>query len=317
MLNPAEATFVVVQRTAEPLSRNAHTTRWLIRGVVFVALTAVFLVLMSSPADAQVSDLEPTPTTSAPEPSPAPLDGGETLIDGQVSDIVVPEVPGIGEIGFTIQTDSGGLSNSVLIVLLLTVGSIAPAILLLTTSFTRFIIVLSLTRNAIGAQAIPPNQVLIGLSLFLTMFVMGPILSQINDEALQPMLAGELSQSEAFDAGFAPLQTFMLAQTDEDDLQMFLELRGDEAVATPEDISPTVLIPSFVLSELKTAFVIGFVIFIPFLVIDLVVSSVLMSMGMVMLPPVFISLPVKLLLFVLVDGWGLIVGSLVASVNTV
>ena len=231
--------------------------------------------------------------------------------------MTVPEVPDPGGVSVSISSDSRGISQSVLIVLLLTVGSVAPAILLLMTSFTRFAIVLSLTRNAVGSQQVPPNQVLVGLALILTFFVMAPALSQINDEALQPLLRGEIEQGEAFDRGFAPLRTFMLAQTEEDDLQMFTDLADAERPANPEDVPASTLIPAFVLSELRTAFTIGFVIFIPFLVIDLVVASVLMSMGMMMLPPVFISLPIKLLLFVLVDGWSLIVGSVVSSVNGV
>jgi flagellar biosynthetic protein FliP len=227
-----------------------------------------------------------------------------------------PEAPAAPDVGISIESENGALSNTVLIILLLTVGAAAPSILLLTTSFTRFIIVLGLTRNALGTQSIPPNQVLTGIALFLTLFVMAPVLTQINDDALQPLLAGEMTQGEAFDAGFAPLREFMLAQTDEDDLTMLLDLRGEEP-QSPEEVSATVLVPAFVLSELKSAFIIGFMIFIPFLIVDLVVSSVLMSMGMMMLPPVFVSLPLKLLLFVMVDGWGLIIGSVVESINGV
>jgi flagellar biosynthetic protein FliP len=151
--------------------------------------------------------------------------------------------------------------------------------------------------------------------LILTVFVMGPIFGQINDEALQPMLNGEIEQSEAIEAGYEPLRAFMLAQTREDDLRLFMSLSEQDKPETPDEVSATTLIPAFVISELRTAFVIGFIIFIPFLVIDLIVSAVLMSMGMVMLPPVFISLPLKLLVFVLVDGWALIIGSVVQSVN--
>ncbi|MBW3657196.1 MAG: flagellar type III secretion system pore protein FliP, partial [Actinobacteria bacterium] len=159
--------------------------------------------------------------------------------------------------------------------------------------------------------------VLVGLALFLTFFVMSPILGQVNEDAIQPLLAGEIEQNEAFALGYEPLRDFMLAQTREDDLQLFIDLAVAEQPASREDIGATTLIPAFVISELRTAFIIGFVIFVPFLVIDLVVSAVLMSMGMMMLPPVFISMPLKLLLFVLVDGWALVVGSLVASVNGV
>ncbi len=216
----------------------------------------------------------------------------------------------------SVTSDDDGITQSVLIVLLLTIMAVAPSILLLMTSFTRFIIVMTLTRQALGAAQIPPTQVLAGLSLFLTFFVMAPVLSEVNEQALQPLLEGEMSETEALEAGFEPLRAFMLDQTDEDDLRLFLDVSGAEVrPERPEDLSWTVVVPAYVVSELRTAFMIGFVIFIPFLVIDLVIASVLMSLGMVMLPPVFISLPIKLLLFILVDGWSLIIGSLVESVN--
>ena len=241
---------------------------------------------------------------------------------------VIVDVPGAGvpvtaaqdpqapTVGISINGEDGGLSRTVMIVLLLTVGSIAPGILLLMTSFTRFVVVLGLAKNAIGVPTLPPAQVLVGLALFLTFFVMGPVLREVNDEAIQPMLAGSIGQDEAWSRGYAPLREFMLAQTREADLQLFTDLSA-ERPATRDDVPASTLVPAFVISELRTAFVIGFIIFVPFLVIDFVVSAVLMSMGMVMLPPVFISLPLKLLLFILVDGWSLIVGSLVGSVQGV
>jgi flagellar biosynthetic protein FliP len=189
--------------------------------------------------------------------------------------------------------------------------------MLLMTSFTRFAIVLGLTRNAIGVQTIPPAQVLIGLSLILTFFVMGPIFGAVNDRGVQPLLNGEIEQSEAISAGFEPLREFMLTQTRDEDLALFVDLSGQPKPETPSDVPASTLIPAFVISELRAAFIIGFVIFVPFLVIDLIVSAVLMSMGMVMLPPVFISLPLKLLLFVLLDGWALIIGNVVESVQGV
>ena len=274
--------------------RGRSVRRFVVYGAAFVVLTLLFLVLMAAPAQAQLVDPLPPEIPIPPEDVQPPSDD---------------------PIGVVIQSDDQGLSRSVLIILFLTIGAVAPSILLLTTSFTRFVIVLSLTRNALGAQTIPPTQVVVGLALFLTFFVMSPVLSQINDEALQPLLRGEMAQDEAFAAGFAPLREFMLAQTDEDDLKLFIDLADVERPETFEDVPASTLVPAFVTSELRSAFIIGFVIFIPFLVIDLVVALILMSMGMVMLPPVFISLPIKLLLFVLVDGWGLIVGSVVASVN--
>jgi flagellar biosynthetic protein FliP len=229
--------------------------------------------------------------------------------------ISVPEPEPVPDISISVDSESGALSNTVLIIIMLTIGAVAPGIMLLMTSFTRFIVVLGLTRNAIGVQTIPPSQVLIGLAMFLTIFAMGPVFSAINEDALQPLLQGEIGQAEAMEAGYEPLREFMLAQTRPEDLRLFMDLAEQPKPETDAEISATTLIPAFVISELRTAFVIGFMIFVPFLVIDLIVAAVLMSMGMVMLPPVFISLPLKLLLFVLVDGWALLIGSVVESVQ--
>jgi len=206
-----------------------------------------------------------------------------------------------------------GVSIGLQILVLLTVLTLAPALLIMVTAFTRIVIVLSLLRNALGIPQLPPNQVLIGLSLFLTFFVMSPTWSAINEQALQPYLAGQIDQQTALDKGIAPLRTFMFKQTRENDLALFVSMSKEPRPRTPDDVPTYVLIPAFIISELKTAFQMGFIIFIPFLVIDIVVSSVLMSMGMLMLPPVMISLPFKILLFVLVDGWHLIGRSLVMS----
>jgi len=181
------------------------------------------------------------------------------------------------------------------------------------TSFTRIVIVLSLTRNALGLQSIPPNQVVVGLSLFLSLFVMGPTLTTVNDVGLQPLLKGDKTFEQAWKATQIPLKSFMLRQTRAGELNLFLKASHAKVPKHREDVELTALIPAFVLSEIKTAFIIGFVIFVPFLIIDMVVSSTLMSMGMFMLPPVLVSLPFKLLLFVMVDGWGLIVKSLITS----
>ncbi|KLU60384.1 flagellar biosynthetic protein FliP precursor [Peptococcaceae bacterium CEB3] len=205
------------------------------------------------------------------------------------------------------------LSTSLQILLLVTVLSLAPAILILMTSFTRIIVVLSFVRNALGTQQLPPNQVLIGLSLFLTLFVMEPTWSQINTQALQPYLHHQISQTEALGKAEEPLRTFMFKQTRQNDLQLFVSLAKIKRPKTYGDIPTYVLIPAFIISELKTAFQMGFAIFIPFMIIDMIVSSTLMSMGMMMLPPMMVSLPFKLLLFVLVDGWHLVVQSLVMS----
>ena len=206
-----------------------------------------------------------------------------------------------------------GPSSSITMLLALTVLAVAPAILLMCTSFTKIVVVLSLTRNALGLQGVPPNQVLAGLALFLSLFVMSGVLTQINDTAVQPYLANDMSFSQAFDVGKVPLQKFMVANTRPEELALMLKVSQEPAPATPNDVSLTTLIPAFILSELRSAFIIGFVIFVPFLVIDMVVSAGLMSVGMMMLPPVMVSLPFKLLLFVLVNGWGLVVSALVSS----
>ncbi|MCU1466378.1 MAG: Flagellar biosynthesis protein FliP [Actinomycetia bacterium] len=223
----------------------------------------------------------------------------------------------------SINVDFGSLDGSgnkkpgqsIIIILLLTVLAVAPALLVMLTSFTRIVIVLSLTRNALGLPSIPPNQVVIGLALFLSLFVMAPTLTKINDEALQPMLNGKLDFSHAYNKAQVPLRDFMLNQTRRGELNLFINASGQKAPSSRDKVPLSTLIPAFILSELKTAFIIGFVIFIPFLIIDLVVSSTLMSMGMFMLPPVLVSLPFKLLLFVMVDGWALVVSSLITSFN--
>ncbi len=197
--------------------------------------------------------------------------------------------------------------------LVLTALSFLPAVLLLMTGFTRIVIVLSLLRHALGTQGSPPNQVLVGLALFLTLFVMAPVFDKIYDDAYLPYTQQKINGSQALDLAQAPLRTFMLRQTREPDLALFVRLSRQEAPKSKDDISLRVLVPAFVTSELKTAFQIGFMVFIPFIIIDMVVASVLMSMGMMMMSPVLISLPLKLMLFVLVDGWTLLIGSLVAS----
>jgi flagellar biosynthetic protein FliP len=209
--------------------------------------------------------------------------------------------------------DPSGRATGVQLLLLLTTLSLAPALLVMVTSFTRIVIVLSLVRNAVGVPQLPPNQVLLGIAFLLTVFVMAPVWTTVNEQALQPYLAGEIGQSEALERAEGPVRTFMLAQTRESDLGLFVGLSRDTRPETVDDVPTYVIIPGFIVSELKTAFLMGFIIFIPFLIIDIVVSSALLSMGMMMLPPVVVSLPFKILLFVLVDGWSLIIGSLVTS----
>jgi len=206
-------------------------------------------------------------------------------------------------------------ANSLQLLSLLTILSLAPAILIMVTSFTRIIIVLSFLRSALATQQTPPTQVLIGLALFLTFFIMNPIATEINQNALQPYLNEEITQSEAIEETMEPLREFMFRQTREKDLALFLEASNTEVSSNTQlsDISTTSLIPAFIISELKTAFQMGFILFIPFIILDMVVSSVLMSMGMMMLPPAMISLPFKLLLFVMVDGWNILIRSLLLS----
>ncbi|HQD40803.1 MAG: flagellar type III secretion system pore protein FliP [Firmicutes bacterium] len=196
---------------------------------------------------------------------------------------------------------------------LLTVLSLAPAILIMLTSFTRIVVVLSFTRSALATNQVPPNQVLIGLALFITFFTMAPTWHVVQQEALTPYLRGELSQEQAFQTAMEPIREFMFKQTREKDLQLFMQLGGYERPQNKEDVPTVALIPAFVISELKTAFQIGFIIYVPFIVIDMVVASALMSMGMLMLPPVMLSLPFKILLFILADGWNLVVRSLLLS----
>ncbi|HCJ75706.1 MAG TPA: flagellar biosynthetic protein FliP [Roseburia sp.] len=211
-----------------------------------------------------------------------------------------------------INNGEGNLSGTVRIFLVLTVIALAPSILIMLTSFTRIIIVLHFVRAAIGTQTVPPNQVLVGLALFLTLFIMSPVFTQINENALKPLDAGEITQEQAFEAGMEPIREFMFKQTQAKDINTFCDIAG-VTFETQDDISNTVLIPSFILSELRQAFIIGFIIYIPFIVIDMVVASVLMSMGMMMLPPTTISLPFKILLFVLADGWNLVIRELVET----
>lgn len=207
-------------------------------------------------------------------------------------------------------------TSALSLLLLITVLSVAPAILVLMTSFTRIVIVLGFVRTSLGTQQMPPNQVLIGLAMFLTFFIMAPTFSQVNTVALQPYLKGDITQTEAFSKAAVPMKKFMFNQTREKDLLLFMEYTKTEKPKSYEDIPITVMVPAYALSELRTSFQMGFMIFIPFLIIDMVVASTLMAMGMMMLPPVMISLPFKILLFVLVDGWYLIVKSLLLSFNT-
>ncbi len=278
---------------------------------------AVLAVLMLNPGRAAAA----TPVPPAPVAPVAPVTPNPNTItdaidrvgvgpgsiftdDDQASDAAINlDFPGVGE----------KPSNTVVIILLLTVISIAPSLLVLCTSFTRIVIVLSLTRNALGLPTAPPQQVIVGLSIFLTLFVMGPTLGEMKEVALDPLLAGTMTVTEAYDAVQDPLRGFLLENTRDDELELFLDATGTETPVAREDVPLNALVPAFVLSELKSGFIIGFVIFVPFLIIDLVVSAVLMGLGMMMLPPSFVSLPFKLLLFVMLDGWMLVTGTLLNS----
>lgn len=216
-------------------------------------------------------------------------------------------------INLTTNGDQGGLAATLRIVLALTVLGLAPSILILLTSFTRIIVVLHFVRSALTTQTTPPNQVLVGLALFLTWFIMSPIFIQINTEAVKPLTDGKINFEQAYEVGIKPLRTFMYKQTNTKDIRLFLDIAGIDEVKDMDEIPTNVLIPAFIISELRAAFIIGFCIYIPFLVIDMVVSSTLMSMGMMMLPPTTISMPFKILLFIMVDGWDLVIGNLVKS----
>jgi flagellar biosynthesis protein FliP len=224
-----------------------------------------------------------------------------------------PTKPGLNiNLGGT-NPDGSKPSSSLVIALGLTVLSVAPALMLLCTSFTKIFMVLGITRNALGLTTMPPNQVLAGLALFISLFIMSPTLSAMNKEGVQPYLKGDKTQSVAFKDGVQPLRDFMYKTTRPDEIALFVKVSGQKTPKNKDDVQLTTLIPAFVLSELRAAFIIGFVIFIPFLIIDMVVSASLMSLGMMMLPPVTVALPFKLLLFVLVNGWGLVITALVAS----
>ncbi len=290
----------------QPLVRMVPRRLLIMGAVVFVALASSW-----APAGAQEIEL---PTV------PDPVDAPTIEVPDDIAE-VIGEEGDTGVVNFSVdlgaEEGEGPPSESIILIIGLTLLSVAPSLVIMLTSFTRIVIVFSLVRSALCVQSIPPNQVVVGLSLFLSLFIMGPTLDQMNEVGLQPYLDGEKTQSEAYDAAVAPLREFMFANTGNDELELMLAAQNiEEPPAGPEDVSMSALIPAFILSELKAAFVIGFVVFMPFLVIDLVVSAVLMSLGMMMLPPVFVSLPFKILLFVMVNGWVLVAETLITSFNT-
>jgi flagellar biosynthetic protein FliP len=324
---------------AAPVSRRSWVGRALLLGVCAVlGLLAVLVrpddasattptqtvAVRADSTPAPIAPIQPIAPITVPSAAPSGAASGGAASGGPTSSgptVTAPNGPNgpstpngaHGNISVSINGVDGKPSQSIVIILMMTVISIAPAALMLCTSFTKIIVVLSLTRNALGLQGVPPNQVLVGLALFLSLFIMGPTLSAVNHDGVQPYLHGQLTASQAYDAGVQPLKQFMLKQTRKDDLASMVNASKEKKPASQQDVSMTTLVPAFILSELRAGFIIGFVVFIPFLVIDLVVSSSLMSMGMMMLPPSMISLPFKLLLFVMVDGWGLIAHSLITS----
>ncbi|MGM0928718.1 MAG: flagellar type III secretion system pore protein FliP [Actinomycetota bacterium] len=271
--------------------------------------TATLLALLLAVLFAVAASLLNAPSASASPVDPAPP-----------VDPFAPTEPGSpdGDGGFSVEINgpNGTPSSAVITLLGITLLSVAPALLLMMTSFTKIFVVLAMTRNALSLPSIPPNQVLAGLALFLSLFIMWPVLTQVNELGVQPYMEGTETFTDAVSAAAAPLQNFMLAHTRQEDLALMMRAADLPNPENPEDVPLQTLIPAFMISELRAAFIIGFVIFVPFLVIDLVVASALMSMGMMMLPPVMISLPFKILLFVLVDGWGLIITALVGSYGT-
>ncbi len=244
------------------------------------------------------------------EPAAQPSEGVRAREAENVPESLLPM--GV-RVRFDPNSNREDFSRSLQIVLLITVLSLAPSFIIMTTSFTRILIVFGFLRRALGTQQSPPGQIMAGMALFLTIFIMGPVWKAINEDALQPYLAEEINQAQAWDKMVQPLRKFMAAQTGEDELALFLELAGKDSIENIDDVGIEVLIPAFITSELKMAFQLGFLIYLPFLVIDLVTSTILMSLGMMMLPPMMISLPIKLLFFVLADGWNLLIRGLVRS----
>ncbi len=233
------------------------------------------------------------------------------ILGNTVSAQTLPKI----SVGIEEGESAKDLSVTLQILLLLTVLTLAPAIVIMLTSFIRIVVIFSFLRHAIGTHQMPPNQLLVGLAIILTAFIMAPTMTKINETALQPYLKDEISQKEAYDTGIKPIREFMLKQVREKDLALFVSLSGRSKPESPDDLPTYLIIPGFVISELRIAFQISFILFIPFIIIDMVVASVLMSMGMLMLPPIMVSLPFKILLFVLVDGWYMIVKSVVSSFN--
>ena len=285
------------------------------KGLLTVAMATIAVFALHAPSAAHAATIDTLPPVTS-----VAATSGDSAVDqiGPPASIPTPTLSGTGA-GNGAGNDSivintpQGTSNALMLVLLVTLAAIVPGLLMLTTTFPRFLIVLGLTRQGLGLNTTPPNQVLAGLAAFLTLFVMGPTFSKINETAIQPALHGKITQGQAVEAAWTPMREFMLKRTRTTDLGMLYDLTHTKRPTADTKVSPRFLIPAFILSELRAAFIIGFLIWVPFLLIDLIVSTVLASLGMLMMPPVVVSLPVKLALFVLVDGWTLLIGSLLRS----
>ena len=285
--------------------------------VIFAVLAMLFVIALSGRqniyAAAGTTDNPPLDYDNVRDEMDIPTaDDIEDPVDQRGRTVVSATSDSTNGTIFSYNNGEGTLSGSIRILLILTILSLLPSILLMLTSFTRIVVVLHFLRAAVGTQSSPPNLVLIGLALFLTLFIMQPVFSDINENAIKPFDAGEITQEQALEIGSEPIRNFMNGQVQTKDIDLFVQISG-ESYESYEEVPFSVLIPSYIISELRTAFIIGFLVYIPFIVIDMVVASVLMSMGMMMLPPTTISLPFKILLFVLADGWNLVIGSLVKT----
>lgn len=316
-------TRIAIRHQTMYFSLTPNAERRTPNAVRIILLTLLFTCTIAALGAADAS------TTNTPPATPTSTTSITDLTDASGRDpSVTPLLPtpisapiastNIGGLTLSVSNPNNkqGMSNAVSLLLLITVLSIAPAFMMMMTSFTRIIIVLGFVRRALGTQSLPPNQVMVGLALFLTLFIMTPTFNRVNKEAIQPYLADQITQEQGLENAKNAVRDFMIKQTRKNDLALFIRLAKEERPKTIADVSFTTLIPAFITSELKTAFQMGFVIFLPFLVIDMVISAILMALGMMMLPPVTISMPFKILLFVLVDGWTLLMQSLVASFGT-
>jgi flagellar biosynthetic protein FliP len=297
-------------RTPEEIMRmDAHFRFRQILWLVPLLMLCILLPTRAHAADAPTAPTSATPASTAGDAAPAPTTTGLPASADPFRTMNLPDL-----------RKKENLSSALQIIILLTILSLAPAILIMMTSFTRIIIVLSLLRQAMGTQSLPPNQILIGLSMFMTFLIMAPTWQRLNAESLQPYMDGKISQQDAMKSAQIPLREFMISNIEHngntDDVLLFTDFANQPEPKTFAEVSTLTIIPAFMLSELKTAFMLGFRIYLPFLIVDMVISAILISMGMMMLPPVLISLPFKLLLFVLVDGWRLITGSLMGSFVT-